>query len=114
MTFTKEEIAEWKNILIDKLDYTELKDKTDDEIQQFLFSLSELIVYSEWDIIETIPDSIGKLHNLQHLNIVNPSHPRFRTTQIKSIPESIGQLYNLETLEIQYISDLETLPESIG
>ena len=56
--------------------------------------------------VRSLPESIGKLANLQELRL---AHMR----NIKSLPESIGDLTNLKVLTI-FFSGIESLPQSIG
>ena len=53
----------------------------------------------------TIPKSIGKLTNLQSLNLSN--------TYLSVLPDSIGNLMSLQSLELGH-TELSELPDSIG
>ncbi len=55
--------------------------------------------------LESIPDSISKLTNLQDLNL--------ESNQFRFLPESIGSLTNLKNLNLSF-NNLTFLPESIG
>ena len=70
--------------------------------------LKALYAYGEDDqgaYIMNLPESIGNLSNLQHLDLSN--------TQISSLPESIGNLSNLQYLDLDGTL-ISSLPESIG
>ena len=55
--------------------------------------------------LTSLPESIGRLSNLQELIISN--------NNLISLPESIGKLYNLQELYL-HNNNLTELPESIG
>ncbi|MHA1130196.1 MAG: hypothetical protein ACTSQQ_05255, partial [Candidatus Helarchaeota archaeon] len=57
-------------------------------------------------LIQSLPQNIGDLKQLRHLNLEQLHH-------LVSLPDSIGDLSALQELIID-ISSLETLPESIG
>ena len=69
-----------------------------------LHNLVHLILVHN-DGLKILPDSIGKLKNLQFLNM--------SFTAIKSLPSSIGNLINLKRLYLRG-TKLESLPDSIG
>ncbi|KAK9086483.1 hypothetical protein Syun_028877 [Stephania yunnanensis] len=55
--------------------------------------------------MEIIPDSVGKLEQLRHLNLSE-------NKGLKVLPESLGNLTKLETLKLNGCSELITLPQS--
>ncbi|XP_078156580.1 disease resistance protein RPM1-like [Carex rostrata] len=55
--------------------------------------------------IETVPNAIGDLFNLNYLGL--------RHTMVKSLPKSIKKLYNLQTLDL-FCSQIQTLPDGIA
>jgi Leucine-rich repeat (LRR) protein len=65
--------------------------------------IKKLYLYSKG--ISELPESIGKLVNLQILYLVN--------NQLKNLPESIDKLIRLQGLYLEN-NKLTTLPESIG
>ena len=84
------------------LSYTNLGDLPHD-----IHSLQNLVhlILTYNDGLEILPDSIGKLDNLQFLDL--------SSSPIKSLPSSIGNLVNLERLDLSFCK-LESLPHSIG
>ncbi len=61
-------------------------------------------VLNDNSILE-LPSTIGRLTNLEHLNLEN--------NQLKAIPESIGYMTRLQTLEVGR-NQLTGLPETLG
>jgi Leucine-rich repeat (LRR) protein len=59
----------------------------------------------EFNLLESLPDSIGNLINLQNLTS--------KYGQLQSLPDSIGNLINLGILDLGY-NQLSSLPDSIG
>ena len=55
--------------------------------------------------INYIPESLGKLNNLQSLDL--------HSNNISSIPSSIGDLATIESINLSY-NKISSLPESIG
>ncbi|MBQ9259673.1 MAG: hypothetical protein IJ187_07475 [Neisseriaceae bacterium] len=99
MNFSADDISEWKGILCD-----ELQNKTDDEINDYLFNLQELTLYQLK--CESLPKSLGKLRNLIYLRV-------WSCPNITTLPEQIGQLANLSELRVLYCERLTHLPNSV-
>lgn len=53
--------------------------------------------------IENLPDSVGKLVHLRYFGLSG--------TSVKALPESMKGLYNLQTLELNFCSNLSSLPQ---
>jgi hypothetical protein len=66
-------------------------------------NLKELNLYNYQ--LESLPDSIGNLNNLQYLILSN--------NKLEYLPDSIGNLINLQILSLNN-NKLEYLPDSIG
>ncbi|KAK9146880.1 hypothetical protein Sjap_006783 [Stephania japonica] len=60
-----------------------------------------------WNRIDVIPDSIGNLECLRHLNISNNNNDR-----LELLPESLGNLTKLETLKLNGCKALKMLPQN--
>ena len=84
----------------------ELLTKIDDGYKPTEQERKELSCIEEihWWEIEKIPESIGKLTNLQSLDL--------SYTQISELPESIGNLTSLQSLNLDS-TQISVLPESI-
>lgn len=63
-----------------------------EEVKPYLLALTELRLSSNKDAEEILPESIGKLSNLQKLSIYG--------NYLKKLPESIGHLKQLEELSL--------------
>ncbi|KAL3675366.1 hypothetical protein R1sor_025314 [Riccia sorocarpa] len=57
--------------------------------------------------IKSLPESLGWLSCLIHLNIAN-------CDELKTLPDTVGGLSNLESLVLQHLDKLMTLPEALG
>jgi Leucine-rich repeat (LRR) protein len=90
-----------QNWLMRNDDYYDVHNEYDD--------LNELRILEQLNLsnqsLETLPESIGILHNLINLNLED--------NELETLPESIGNLSNLRILNLND-NELETLPESIG
>ncbi|KAL2653787.1 hypothetical protein R1flu_021915 [Riccia fluitans] len=98
-----------------------------------LEAIQSLIIENAWGSrgpgkLQSLPDSLGNLPNLQRLSVVNtdvkelPSsigdlqclkHLTVSNKQLQELPASLGRLEKLQVLEVRF-SDLKELPASIG
>ncbi|KAJ6892244.1 disease resistance protein RGA3 isoform X6 [Populus alba x Populus x berolinensis] len=60
-----------------------------------------------WSSIKEIPNEVGKLIHLRHLNLA-------RCRELESLPETICDLCNLQSLDVTWCISLEELPKAIG
>ncbi|KAL2629390.1 hypothetical protein R1flu_014076 [Riccia fluitans] len=99
----------------------------------FLENIQSLIIKNAWGSrergkLQSLPDSLGNLPNLQRLSVENtdvkelPSsigdlqcleHLTVSNKQLQELPTSLGRLEKLQVLEVSF-SDLKELPASIG
>ena len=70
------------------------------------FKCIRMLEFSE-SSFEALPDSIGSLKHLRHLDISE-------NKRIKKLPNSICKFYHLQTLFFNGCSELEELPRGIG
>lgn len=102
MTFSAEEITEWKRFLSN-----ELNGKTDKEVADYLIHLQKLdlsYLYTGEDITPLLLNSVCKLRQLHELDLV--------LNQIDTLPEQISQLQNLRILNLSQ-SWVAYLPETL-
>ncbi|KAL2628968.1 hypothetical protein R1flu_013654 [Riccia fluitans] len=101
-----------------------------------LENIQSLIIKNAWEAwesrghgkLQSLPDSLGNLPNLQRLSVENtdvkelPSsigdlqcleHLTVSNKQLQELPASLGRLEKLQVLEVSF-SDLKELPASIG
>ncbi|GMN72514.1 hypothetical protein TIFTF001_052867 [Ficus carica] len=67
------------------------------------FRCLRVLSLSGYKSIKQLPDSIGGLRHLRHLNL--------SSTSISRLPESVCKLYNLQTLELHSCKTLTKLPD---
>ena len=98
---------ELKPLFLRQLRHLDLSYTNLGNLPQEIHSLHNLVhlILASNDCLEILPDSIGKLDNLQFLDL--------SFSAVKSLPSSIGNLVNLERLDL-FDSRLESLPDSIG
>ncbi|QHO18135.1 Putative disease resistance RPP13-like protein [Arachis hypogaea] len=77
-------------------------------LHELLVALKQLRVLSlsSYNNITVLPNSIGDLKHLRHLDL--------SFTGIKMLPPAICKLYNLQTLLLSYCRGLTELPEEMG
>eukprot|EP00253_Pinus_taeda_P005269 PITA_05269 len=68
---------------------------------------STYLVLRHFTRMRSLPDSLGKLTNLQHIDLSC-------ATSLEKLPDSIGKLPNLQSIDLSYCSRLAMLPNSFG
>ncbi|TKY63575.1 putative disease resistance RPP13 protein 1 [Spatholobus suberectus] len=64
-----------------------------------------VLSFHDFESLDVLPDSIGKLIHLRYLNLSGAS--------IETLPESLCNLYNLQTLKLSYCFELTKLPSGL-